>query len=72
MYEIRKNVRRKIEFIVMVPNREMQSLSVMTVMLYIEVGEDCSIIHRLYMKDSVTGVTCVNIKLPGRIISPLT
>ena len=55
----------------MVPKREMQSLSVMTVMLYIEVGEDCVITYRLCMKESVTDVTSVNIKLLQRVISPL-
>ena len=52
-------MRRNIEFILMVPNREMQSLSVMPVMLNTEVGIDCSI-------------TYVNINLLHKVSSPLT
>ena len=72
MYEIRRNVRRKIEFILIVLNIEMQSLSVILVMLNTEVGIDCSVTHRLYMKVSDMDVIYVNIYLLRRVTSPLT
>ena len=65
-------MRRKIELILMFPSREIQSLSVMPVMLNTEVGIDCSVTHRLYMKVSDMDVIYVNIYLLRRVTSPLT
>ena len=43
-----------------------------SMILYIDIGKVCSIIHRLYIKERGISVTSVNIRLLQRVISPDT